>query len=292
MPITEKQRQNRNKHIGASESAAILGLSPWKTAYDVWLEKTSKLEMPTFSSEAADIGNMIENGLLDWMATEIDGKIVKNQFRVHKEGILSATHDALVVERKEGGEAKTSGIMNPFIAKDDWGEEGTDQIPEHILIQCQQQALVSNLDVVHVPALIGGRGRLMYRVERSVALCEIILERVTEFWTHNIMMDIPPEGLPSLDVIRFRRREPGLTINIPSELVANWQQKKETIKEVKKQEEQAKAAVLAAMENGEVGESEAGNVVVSKIHKKGYTVAEREETRVTFKKSKLLKEGK
>ena len=46
------------------------------------------------------------------------------------------------------------------------------------------------------------------------------------------------------------------------------------------------------MENGEVGESEAGNVVVSKIHKKGYTVAEREETRVTFKKSKLLKEGK
>jgi hypothetical protein len=45
-----------------------------------------------------------------------------------------------------------------------------------------------------------------------------------------------------------------LTINIPSELVANWQKTKEVIKNAKQIEEQAKSAVLAAMDNAEVGE--------------------------------------
>ena len=37
--ITEKQRLERKKSIGGSDVAAILGLSPWKTPGDVYLEK-------------------------------------------------------------------------------------------------------------------------------------------------------------------------------------------------------------------------------------------------------------
>ena len=290
MPITEHQRQNRGKHIGASEAAAILGLNPWKTAYDCWLEKTGKVELPVSIGEAGDIGNMVENGLLDHAASELGVKIIKNQARVHKDGILSATHDALVVDKQEGLEAKTSGIMNPFAAKDDWGEPETDEIPPHILIQVQQQMLVSNLEVVHVPALIGGRGRLMYHVERSEELCAIILERVTLFWTENVLKDIPPEGVPSLEIVRFRKREPGLVLPIPAELVVVWQTIAKQKKEVSKAEDEAKAACVAAMGEAETGESSAGNVVVQKIHRKGYTIKESDGVRVSFQKPKLLKE--
>jgi len=117
MPITDKQKELRKKHIGASESAAILGLSPYKTPYDVWLLKTGKVESPASVGEAGDIGNMIEDGLLDYGASELGVRILKNQFRVHTNGILSATHDALVVDVMEGMEAKTSGIMS-FATKD------------------------------------------------------------------------------------------------------------------------------------------------------------------------------
>jgi putative phage-type endonuclease len=291
MPITEKQKQSRIKHIGASESAAILGLTPWKTALDLWLEKTGKLETQEFKNEAAKIGNMAENGLLDYAAGTMHIKIIKNQFRVHEGGILSATHDALVVDKPEGLEAKTSGIMNPFAARDTWGEDGTDAVPEHVLIQCQQQALVSGLEVVHVPALIAGKGILMYHVERSSALCEIILERVTAFWIDNVRADIPPEGLPSLDVIRYRRREPGLKVTVPADLVQTWRMIADKKKEVETAENQAKAAVLAAMGDAEIGESEAGNVKITKSMRKGYTVEPSEVIRVTFQKAKLLKEG-
>jgi len=289
MPITEHQKQNRGKHIGASESAAVLGLNPWKTAYDCWLEKTGKVDAPFSVGEAGDIGNMVENGLLDHAATELGVKILKNQFRVHEDGILSATHDALVVDRCEGLEAKTSGIMNPFAAKDDWGEADTDQVPQHILIQTQHQMLVSNLDIVHIPALIGGRGRVMFHVERSADLCAIILERVTLFWTENVQKDIPPEGVPSLVIVKLRKREPGLTLPIPAELVMAWQATAKQKKEVGKAEDEAKAACIAAMGDAEIGESEAGNVVVQKVHRKGYTVKESDGVCVSFQKAKQLK---
>lgn len=304
MPITDKQLEARKSHIGASEAAAILGLSPWRTAYDIYLEKTGKVELPASAGEAADIGNMVESSLLDWAAIELGRvKILKNQFRVHEGGILSATHDALIVDKPEGLEAKTAGIMNPFSAKDQWGEDGTDQIPEHILIQCQQQALVSKLDMVHVPTLLGGRGRVIYHIERSAALCEIILERVTAFWENNVLKDIPPEGLPTLNVIRYRVRQPGLVVPIPAELVLNWQAIQEERKVLEQSEDQAKAAVLAIMGDAETGESEVGSVRVQKIMSERFDtkalkaaypdmaalyVKELETVRVTFSKAKLL----
>jgi putative phage-type endonuclease len=304
MPITEKQRARRGAHVGASDVAPILGLSPWKTAYDVWLEKTGKVEAPASRGEAGEIGNMVENGLLDWGAGELGVKIIKNQARVHEGRVLSATHDALVIKKPEGLEAKTSGIMNPFAAKEGWGESGSDQVPEHILVQCQAQILVSKLEAVHVPALIGGRGGLMFHVERSETLCNIILERVTAFWEKNVLADVPPEGLPSVEIVRFRKREPGLVLPIPADLVARWQAIKEEKKKIEEAEDEAKAAVLAAMSEAEIGESEAGNVKVLKVELNRldtkalkaehpdiaakFTMAS-ESIRVTFTKAKLLK---
>ncbi len=304
MPITEKQLALRKNHVGASEVSAVLGLNPWMTAYDLWLLKTSKIERDISDNEAAGIGSMIENGLLDHGAAELGVKILKNQFRVHESGILSATHDALVVDKPEGLEAKTSGIMNPFAMKDEWGEGETDEVPEHILVQCQAQILVSKLETVHVPALIGGRGRLMYHIERSTALCEIILERVTAFWEKNVKADIPPEGIPSVEIVRFRKREPGLVLPIPAELVTRWQAIKQQAKEVKQAEDEAQAEVLAAMGDAETGESEAGDVVVQKIERKQFDVGLfrsehpdmakqfteiKKSVRVSFRKAKLLK---
>lgn len=45
MPITQKQREFRRSHIGSSDIAAILGKDPYKTAYDVWLDKTGQLTL-------------------------------------------------------------------------------------------------------------------------------------------------------------------------------------------------------------------------------------------------------
>ena len=43
----------RRSGIGGSDIAAILGLSPWKTAVDVWLDKTGQREDDTVGDAEA-----------------------------------------------------------------------------------------------------------------------------------------------------------------------------------------------------------------------------------------------
>lgn len=42
MLINQDFTQDRSKYLGGSDVGAILGLSPYKTPLDVWLEKTGK----------------------------------------------------------------------------------------------------------------------------------------------------------------------------------------------------------------------------------------------------------
>lgn len=55
--ITDKQREQRRRYIGGSDMAAILGVDPWKTQVDLWLEKTGRLVDEPLTSKAAELGN-------------------------------------------------------------------------------------------------------------------------------------------------------------------------------------------------------------------------------------------
>jgi predicted phage-related endonuclease len=44
MGITEAQLARRVGNIGASQVAAILGVSPWSNSTDVWYEVTGRVE--------------------------------------------------------------------------------------------------------------------------------------------------------------------------------------------------------------------------------------------------------
>jgi putative phage-type endonuclease len=53
----------RNSGIGGSDAPIIMGQSPWKSAYQLWLEKTGQAERPTpnpYAQKAMDRGNALE----------------------------------------------------------------------------------------------------------------------------------------------------------------------------------------------------------------------------------------
>ena len=58
MVISQQQLSDRNKGIGSSDAAAILGLSSYKTPYDIWLQKTGRVDGGG-AGEAAWIGTML-----------------------------------------------------------------------------------------------------------------------------------------------------------------------------------------------------------------------------------------
>ncbi len=59
--LTPEQKEARKAGIGGSDVAAILGLSPWKSAHMLYLEKRGEWEEPEKDSEVIHFGNVLED---------------------------------------------------------------------------------------------------------------------------------------------------------------------------------------------------------------------------------------
>lgn len=252
---------DRNKYLGATDVAAVLGLSPWRSPYEVWAEKTGRLEHRP-AGEAAAAGLQLERPVLDWFASTVE------PIRRHPERRIKGTPilchpDAIALKSKTPVEAKTSGITGPIYGT--WGDPGTDQIPDVYLVQALVQIQATRADRCYVPALLGGRGFLLYQVPSHPQLQEQIVEAACRWWDEHVVGDRPPEGMSApLEIVKRIRREPDSVINLGEEaveLLDRWQEAKERLKEAQAQVDAAQAAILLALGDAEAARLPDGRMV-------------------------------
>ena len=255
--LTSIQRERRKKSLGASDMAAVLGLNPYKSAYDVWLEKAGKLQEVELKSKAADAGNRFERAVISW-ASERLGAVRRNVFVVAGDDIpIHSNLDAQLKSDLVPIESKTAGLFNRL--SDDWGEEGTDQIPSQYVVQAQVQMICTDRQICHVPAFLGGRGFAMFRVEANKDLQEIIKARAIKFWRENVMADVAPaESYPDLETISRRIRVPGKVVPVGIDLLKGWDVAKNVRKQAEEAEEQAKVKCMMALGDAEGSEPTEG----------------------------------
>lgn len=252
---------------------AVLGADEYRGAVDVWMKKTGRVAPDPQTSEAAEIGHTLEPALIGWAAKELKVRVRSNQLRVHRNGILSATHDALIVGEPAALQVKTTRIVGLRYNDDEWGDPMTDQVPARVLIQCAAEMAVSGLERVYVPALIGGVGRRMYVVERDARMVELVEEWGAWLWDH-VERDVMPTGAPKIETLKRLIREPGKTVSIPDDLVLMWTTARNMRLNAEKLEKEAERNLLAALGDAEAGESGVGCVTYLETIRKGYTVGE------------------
>lgn len=257
MVITYVQREQRRKHLGSSDMAAVLGLDPWRNAYDVFLDKTGQLT-DAKESAAMYLGTKLESGVLEF-AEEKLGKLIKNQYRSAQGFPIGSNIDALVVEAGEPVEAKTSGILGPLA--DNWGDDGTDEVPDRVIVQAHCHMICTNKKVCHVPALLGGKGFKMFHVHWDQTIAGVIMDKSLDFWENFVEKGIePPDVIPSIEVIKRRIRVPKKTVPIAPTLVIQWQNAKDSAKLAEQFKKDAEEQLLAALGDAEAGECELGIV--------------------------------
>lgn len=258
-PRAEIPKPDRRATLGASEAPAVLGVDPYRTPHDVYLVKTG--QVPDFEGNAATKrGIVLEPALLDYFEREA-GRTFQRQVRmVHPSGLLSATLDGYCDFEDEPFlvEAKSTGLV------EEWGEEGTDQVPRKVLVQIHQQfaCVRPTIRVCYVPVLlVGFRGAeaRLYKVQRNDRLCEIVEAAGLEFM-QRVKALIPPATPPSLEVIERIRREPSQRVTVHEDLVSRWLEAKAQRKAAEDVEETARRDLLAAMGDAEIGESSVGVV--------------------------------
>lgn len=177
----------REKRIGGSDIGAILGVNPYKSIIDVYIDKT---EGSTFKgNEATHWGHMLEGTVIKEFASkhselivyEAPYSIVDNFFISNLDGVLKdkGTGDYGVLE------IKTTSIWN----KKEWEE---DTIPQSYYAQVQHYLMLTGYKFAYIAVLIGGQQYKEFKVERSKEDIELIRKKATEFYNENILKLIPP----------------------------------------------------------------------------------------------------
>jgi putative phage-type endonuclease len=267
MSLTPDELARRRSFITATDVPAILGLSPWRNAADVYMSKVHGVETP--SNKAMEAGTLLESSVMKWAETQL-GPIHLGDWRVAENGINAASLDGTLADGGDVVEGKTSGITgpgNPY----QWGEPGTDEIPDYYLLQVQTQLLCTGKLVGWVPALIGGRGFVMFRVEANIELHQVIETRSAEFWSA-VQAKTMPDQLPRLETLKYLRREPGKVVDIPSDIAAAYVRAKITETDAVREAEEAQRRLLAAIGDAEACRFNGGGFTYYEQKRKGYTV--------------------
>lgn len=189
MGLSAAQLELRRSGIGSSDIAAIVGLASWGSAIDVWLDKTGRGKDFT-GNVATRIGNALEPLIAELYAERTGARLSEPAItHVHPTDTWRlATPDRVA---HFDVQQKVVECKNDMYNTGDWGDDGTDQIPDGYLCQVQWQLDVLGLHEGDVAALIGQKLHV-YHVRRDEELCGQLREAGARFWRDHVIADVQP----------------------------------------------------------------------------------------------------
>lgn len=200
--LDEKIHAEQLTGIGATDSAAILGVSPYSSAYKVWERLTGQGEAPVAEVPVHwAIGSELE-AFVARLYTERTGHRVRRSWTHHRHRV----HEWMVchLDYRVLGTRRLLEIKTALRKSDDWGELGTDRIPVHYWIQCQHEMAVTGYDWVDVPVLfLNSLDFGIYTVERDKDYIASLIEALAEFYENYVVTRQPPPVDGSEDARRY-----------------------------------------------------------------------------------------
>lgn len=269
----------RRTGVGGSDIAAVLGISPYKSAYEVYEEKANGLKQDLSDNEKVVWGNLLEEPIAK-RYEQVTGKklSVTNMIRSADYSFLIASPDRTIINEKRGLEIKTVGEHTKHL----WGESGSQLIPEYYYLQIAHYMLVLDYQAWDVAALIGGQELRIYSFERDKEIDDLIIQGVFAFWMNHVQKKIaPPKDYSRPDVQQLIKRKNNLvsevSIELPEEYVeiANQlEDAKEQIKHYQSLQKEAEAKLLDAIGNAGKALLSDGRAFYRKlIERKAYQVS-------------------
>jgi integrase/recombinase XerC len=142
----------RGRGLGASDVGAVLGISPFASAFTVYAEKAEGVSVFT-ENEATDFGKRAEKMLAEWFHDRTGLHVVGEQTwcshrehawcRATVDGFVAESEDSALADALGVWEAKTTGASS-------WAE-----MPPHIQAQVQWQLFVTGMEHAWVSTLHG-----------------------------------------------------------------------------------------------------------------------------------------
>ena len=267
--------QARKAGIGASEAAAVLGLCPWKTALEVYMDKAGELpDRPP--SPHQTFGLKFQQTIAEFYCQET-GRIVDlpPQMITHPKAPWMLASMDYVVPGDRPVEVKR--VNDRF--RSQWGEAGSEEVPQPYFLQVQQQMACGDYGVADIAAFIGWDDFRVYTIQRNDGIISRLIEAEREFMERVERRDppLPDFKHPStLDLLNMIEVQTGTVIDLDAEaaaLATEYEQLGTVVSDATKSRDAVKARLLHRLGEAELAWLPDGRRIKrSKVERKAYAV--------------------
>ena len=224
MLINQDFTWDRTKYLGGSDIGAILGFSKYRTALEVWLEKTGRV-VNQVDNLPVRFGTFAESFVASEYATQTGYALVHSEQGVaHPKYPFMVGHiDRFVFEGDSDAAPSINALFNsdgscsashllecktasPF-NQSEWGELGTDEVPMSYLVQCLWYLALTDLERCDVAVLFGNSDFRIYEVYRDKELEDLIIDKAASFWNDYVQKDLPPPAQCESDYQQLFNKE-------------------------------------------------------------------------------------
>ncbi len=179
---TQAWHDYRQSMRNASETAAVMGISPWLTPYQLWMIKLGRQTQAV--TEPMRYGTRLEPDARK-AYEEVTGHVMNPL--VMQDGPYSASLDGITLDGSLIVEIKC-----PFRGRKSelWLAANRGEVPEHYRVQVQHQLMVTGAREAHLWVYDGQEGLLLTLTRDEVAMARI--RQAWEAFQYHLDADIPP----------------------------------------------------------------------------------------------------
>lgn len=203
-PDEDAWRQARQNSIGASDAAAVMGISPWKTEAQLWDEKANGKTLDFHNADTVR-GHRSESHILELYGIETERKIFSGErimLMSNRNSFMSCTLDGIDFTDED----------NPIIievksVKFSHGEWSDDKIPDYYFTQLLHQLAVTGWnEAILLVRFTRNEGwesasERLYHVKREDVQDQIdkLIRKESKFWNEYVLSKKrPPCRMPTL----------------------------------------------------------------------------------------------
>ena len=234
----EEWLKAREDGIGASEVAAVVGLSKWETPYSLFLRKTGQVP-PLEENDAMRWGHKLEALVADEWAERTGFKYVKASakdiiYQDPEHPWRKVTPDRIAYEIDENGK-KHKVLLEIKTTQMDFDP---DDLPTQYLCQVQYQMHITGIHVCYLCWLVRGLNYGHARIEYDAEFANWLVENVDKFYLDCVKGGKEPE-LISVSDFALKGSDPGTTVEADDEAFRNIMSLRAMKQSISEREERA-----------------------------------------------------
>lgn len=235
------QQQDRRKFLGASDAAAVVGLSPWKTPVELWMEKTGRTpatEPDRQQRRRFERGHRLEPFICDMTVDKLRDEGMEVELVARNERYVDADHPFLsceidfelvvtgelainnqvVVFNREHINADAKSVTG--FARKKWGEERSEDVPIEYACQFMTGLGITGRGYTLVAALRSFDDVDIYWTIRDDETIASMRAKMVDFWVNHVVADVPPDAWKFTDIKALYPVDTGGTVEATPQIAA------------------------------------------------------------------------